>query len=163
MVDKIKHIFIVLVLPTNSVFKHTYISMASMIVESPGNCPACPFAKTVLCQMYIHYILLSTLSFISSININSRDQTGLVLAILYHELVSIVSYREKMRRHFCLPLSLVLGNNAVSVDRETSVGIDSNTEKSRVSLQIRKIMFYITTRKKKFKFAFSIVVYLTAT
>jgi hypothetical protein len=68
-----------------------------------------------------------------------------------------------MRRHFCLPLSLVLGNNAVSVDRETSVGIDSNTEKSRVSLQIRKIMFYITTRKKKFKFAFSIVVYLTAT
>jgi hypothetical protein len=67
-----------------------------------------------------------------------------------------------MRRHLCLPLSLVLGNNAVSVDRETSVWIDSNTEKSRVSLQIRKIMFYITTRKKKFKFAFSIVVYLTA-
>ena len=101
-------------------------------------------------DVYIIYIFLSTLSFFSKININSRDQTGLVLAILYHELVSIVSYREKMGRHFCLPLALVLGNNAVSVDRETSVGIDSNTEKSRVSLQIMKIIFFITITKKKY-------------
>jgi hypothetical protein len=51
-----------------------------------------------------------------------------------------------MRRHFCLPLSLVLGNNAVSVDRETSVRIDSNTEKSRVSLKMKKIEIYYIVR-----------------
>ena len=42
-----------------------------------------------------------------------------------------------MRGHFCLPLSLVLGNNAIGINRKTSVGIDSNTEKSRVSLKFK--------------------------
>jgi hypothetical protein len=51
-----------------------------------------------------------------------------------------------MRRHLCLPLSLVLANNAVSVDRETSVRIDSNTEKSRVSLKMKKIEIYCIVR-----------------
>jgi hypothetical protein len=56
MVNKIEHIFIVLVLPTNQCLnikktcctQHTYISMGPMLVGPPGNCPACPWVKMAL-------------------------------------------------------------------------------------------------------------------
>ena len=53
MVNRIKHIFIVLVLPTKLVIKHSVynihrLTWAPMLVSAPGNCPACPCIKTTL-------------------------------------------------------------------------------------------------------------------
>ena len=54
--DKIKHIFIVLVLTTKSMFKHKKhavhnthrLAWGPYIVGPLGNCPVCPWVKTVM-------------------------------------------------------------------------------------------------------------------
>ena len=42
-----------------------------------------------------------------------------------------------MRGHLNLPLSSVLGDDTVIVDREATVGVDGDTEKSRVCLKMQ--------------------------
>ncbi len=52
-----------------------------------------------------------------------------------HVGVSVVSDREQMGRHLSTTLSTVLVDNVLGVDRQTTVGVDDNTEQTRVSLQ----------------------------
>lgn len=63
-----------------------------------------------------------------------RNQHGLVLAILHHELISVVGHGVQMRRHFGLPLATVLVNKSLAVDGEAFVWVDSHTEKTGVGL-----------------------------
>ena len=63
--DKIKHIFIILIFPTKSVFKNIKkhaihnihrLAWGLMLVGPPLNCPTCPCTKTALC---IHFVAQS--------------------------------------------------------------------------------------------------------
>ena len=42
-----------------------------------------------------------------------------------------------MGRHLCSPLALVLGHDVRGVDGKTSVGVDGNTEQSRIGLKYK--------------------------
>lgn len=64
-----------------------------------------------------------------------RNEDRLVLTILQHVMVSVVSNREDMRWHFISSLALVAINDSLGVDWESLVGVDSDTEESRVGLK----------------------------
>ena len=95
MVDKIKHIFIVLVLSTKSVFKHkkTYCTQLTEISMGPqSNCPACPCLKTALsrCQQKMSELLVSKwstksvwLDFFSKGSSNTNEWLFLFALIIY--------------------------------------------------------------------------------
>ena len=64
-VDKIKHIFIVLVLQTKSVFRHktktwstqyTQVSIDPYVRRAPGNCLACPCVNTALLTLLLYFL-----------------------------------------------------------------------------------------------------------
>jgi hypothetical protein len=55
-------------------------------------------------------------------------------------LVSIVTDREDVRRHFIFPLSSIGKYNSISVDWKAAIGVDGHTEKSRVGLKNTNIM-----------------------
>ena len=57
---------------------------------------------------------------------------------LQHVLVGIVRDGEQMGRHFNLPLSSVFLNDGVLINRQATVWVDSDAEKSRVGLKKRK-------------------------
>jgi hypothetical protein len=72
--DNIKHIFIILIFPTKSVFKNIKkhaihnihrLAWGLMLVGPPLNCPTCPCTKTALC---IHFVAQS----ISSMQANNN-------------------------------------------------------------------------------------------
>ena len=54
---------------------------------------------------------------------------------LQHVLVGVVRDGEQVRGHLNLPLSSVLGDDTVIVDREATVGVNGDAEKSRVCLK----------------------------
>ena len=58
------------------------------------------------------------------------------LHTLQHVLEGVVGDGKQVRRHFQLPLAAVLGNDAVQVDRETSVRVDSHAEQAGVGLKL---------------------------
>ena len=51
-----------------------------------------------------------------------------------HSVISVVSHREEMRRHLCLPLSFVVLNDVICVDGQPLVRVDGHTEESRICL-----------------------------
>lgn len=54
---------------------------------------------------------------------------------LQHVLVSIVRNGEQMRGHLVSSFAAVFFHNAFGVNWQPSVGVDSNTEKTRVCLE----------------------------
>ena len=67
---------------------------------------------------------------------NLRDEDTLVLVILQHVLVSCVNNCKHVGRHFDLSLATEHADAAVIVDGKATVGIDGNTEQTRVGLEI---------------------------
>ena len=53
---------------------------------------------------------------------------------LEHVAICIVSNGEKVRRHLVPSFALVLVNDVLTVDWQTSVGVDSDAEETRVRL-----------------------------
>ena len=62
------------------------------------------------------------------------NQHGLIVTLSQHIVVGIVRNGEDMWGHFRLSLSLVTTDNVVIVDRKPFVGVDGDTEETRVSV-----------------------------
>ena len=56
------------------------------------------------------------------------------LLTLQHVRVGVVGDGEEMRRHLIAALAAVLVNDALTVDRQSLVGVDAYAEESRVGL-----------------------------
>ena len=62
------------------------------------------------------------------------NQHRLVVALTQHIVVSVIRNGENVWRHLRLSLGLVATDNVVIVDRKPLVGIDGDTEETRVGV-----------------------------
>ena len=64
----------------------------------------------------------------------SCDQHGLILRLVHHTLVGTFSYSKEMRRNLIPTLANVHLDHTIGVDGISLVGVDDNTEETRISL-----------------------------
>merc|ERR1712168_369230 len=70
----------------------------------------------------------------------SSDQNRLVFTVSQHVVVSVISNGKQVRRHFRTFFSTVHIDNHRTVNRQPFVGIDTNTEKTGVSINTHRLI-----------------------